>query len=84
MLQAIAILKAVFEITPLVIQGINTLEMALPQSGQGAVKLDLLKGWLQTALSTEQALQVSVEQMWPAISALVAAVVAANKVKAAV
>jgi hypothetical protein len=79
MLQALAILKAVFQLTPLIIEGVQALESAMPQNGQGAVKLDLLKGWLQTAVSAEQTLEVPFNMIWPMVTPLIAAVVAASK-----
>ena len=75
----IAILKMVFNLIPLVQQGVDTIEAALPQGGQGAQKLELLKTWLQSALTSGTALEAEFEQLWKLVTPFVALYVASKK-----
>lgn len=75
----LAILKTLVTLLPTIIQAIQALETALPESGQGAKKLEALKTVVQSAYSVANDTSLAFESLWPAISTTVSALVAMFK-----
>lgn len=76
---AIAILSAIRTLLPLVVQLVDALEAAMPQSGQGAKKLDAARAILATAVADMQGVGATFDIIWPALSAIIGARVAIAK-----
>ena len=75
----ITIMKAVFSLIPIVIQGIDALEAAIPAGGQGSAKLDLLKNTLQSGYTTLQGAEAPFGAVWDALQPMIAGYVALMK-----
>jgi hypothetical protein len=69
------IIRLVVQLLPMLIQAIQTVEAAVPQSGQGAQKIAAVKSILQSAWTTGQAVAVPFEQAWPALQGTISALV---------
>jgi hypothetical protein len=54
-------------------------EQAVPASGQGAAKLDMLKNMLQQAYANFSTLTVTFEQVWPMLTPVITGLVAMYK-----
>lgn len=67
----LAIAKILLSLLPLIIQGIQSLESAMPGAGQGSAKLDALRGILQAAYTNGQQAEAAFETIWPAIAGAV-------------
>ena len=74
-MQFFEILKLVIGLLPILIQAIKAVEQAIPESGKGADKLELIKGVVQTAYDTSNKLSVSFEQLWPTVSGTIQTIV---------
>ena len=75
----VTIVKTLISLMPALIQGVQLLDAALPEYGQGSKKLEALKGLLQSAYSTATDTSTAFETLWPAISGTVSALVALVK-----
>lgn len=75
MSQFLAIAKIILSLFPLVIQAVQALEAAFPQSGQGAVKLGLVKTTLESAYSIASDAEVEFEKIWPVLEKAIAGLV---------
>ena len=62
---------------------IAVLDDAIPEGGQGQIKLDLLKGWVDAAIAAEARYTPAATLIWTLVAPLVGALVAARKAKAA-
>jgi hypothetical protein len=62
-------LKLIVSLLPLLIQLVKAAEQAAPESGQGAVKLEMVR---QILLATDE----GIAAIWPIISKAIAAIVA--------
>ena len=71
----IAIAKIVIELLPTLIEAVQAIETALPQSGQGKEKLALVRGVLEAAYNAGGTALGSFEAVWPALQGAVSAVV---------
>lgn len=76
-MQFFEILKLIISLFPLLIKAIQAVEEAIPVGGKGADKLELLKSLVQTAYETSNKVSASFEQIWPALSGTVKAIVTA-------
>lgn len=75
MAQFLIIAKIVLSLFPAIIEAVKAAEAALPQSSQGALKLEAIKVALESAFNTIQNIEGKFETYWPAISGAVGAVV---------
>jgi hypothetical protein len=75
-MQAIAIIKLLVQLLPVIIEAVRAIEAALPASGQGAAKLAILRETLGGAFELASDLGIQFERAWPAIERTVGAVVA--------
>lgn len=76
MANVILIIKTVAELIPAIISIIKALEDAMPESGKGKEKLDVLKSTLESAYAAEQRAEVSFDAVWPTVQAIVTKLVA--------
>ena len=74
-MQAIAIIKLVLTLLPAVIEAVRAIEAALPQGGQGAQKLALIRETLAAGWSVGSDAVTSFDTAWPALEKTVGAVV---------
>lgn len=74
-MQYIALIKTIISLLPLVIQAVQTIESALPEGGNGAAKLALLKGIIESAYKHATDVSLDFDAIWPAISSVVGKVV---------
>ncbi len=79
---ALAIIQVVRQLLPEIIALVGDVETALPASGQGAQKLDIVKNVLQTSLGDLTGFSVTFDALWPTVQAVIAAHVAATKAPA--
>jgi hypothetical protein len=76
-MQFIEILKLILQLFPLLIQAIQSVEAAIPQSGKGAEKLDLIKNIIQTSYDNSAKTVATFEQLWGPLSSVIKSIVAA-------
>ena len=74
-MQFLSTVKIVLSLLPLIIEAVKAIEAAFPEGGVGAKKLDMVKETLQSAYSVATDATTTFEQIWPAISGTVNAVV---------
>lgn len=72
----IAVAKAVAVLWPLAIQFVEQVELLLPESGNGAAKLQMVKTWLKAAYESIEGLSTTFDDVWPTIERLIEALVA--------
>jgi hypothetical protein len=70
MVQILLIIKTLFQLFPLIIEGIKTIEAAFPHAQQGAAKLDALKGIVQNAYTVGTGTEAAFESIAPGIDAI--------------
>ncbi|HJW55879.1 MAG TPA: hypothetical protein VJ577_11445 [Burkholderiaceae bacterium] len=71
----IAIVKIVFQLMPVIDAGIRAVEQIMPQGGQGAAKLELVRGTIEAAFKGLEDVSVSFQDAWPAIQNVIAKLV---------
>lgn len=74
-MQYLTIIKTVLSLLPLILEAVKAIEAALPQGGQGAEKLALIRNTLQAGFEAAGEVAVSFEAVWPALEKTVGAVV---------
>jgi hypothetical protein len=73
-MNALATLKMIIDLLPLVIQTIKAVEDAIPGTGKGEAKLTMVRGVLESV-------DLGTASIWPAIEKVIAAIVATfNKI----
>lgn len=75
-MQYIQTIRMILSLLPLILTAVKAIEEALPEGGQGAAKLALVRGAIEAGYSIANDAVVSFEHAWPAISKTVSAVVA--------
>ena len=75
MSKLIAIIKIVAQLLPAIIEAIKAIEAAIPQSGQGAQKLALVRELIEAAFEAVQDAGVTFAEVWPAVQRLIAKIV---------
>ena len=81
--QLTAFLTLMRTLAPLLSQLIQTAETMLPAGGNGAVKLEMVRGWIDSAVKADTSLAPLVAVAWPLVSASISAMVAAYKASGA-
>ena len=74
-MQAIQTIRLILSMLPMILMAVKAIEEALPEGGQGAVKLALIRTTIEAGYEMANDAVVSFEQAWPAISRTVSAVV---------
>lgn len=75
-LAVINIIKAVASLLPTVATLVQSVETAMPNTA-GASKLDIVRAGLEKAYAVEQSVEVEFSALWPTLSGVISAVVAA-------
>lgn len=74
-MQYLALIRLVLALLPAVIDAVKAIEAAYPAAGQGALKLDLVRGILQNAYDAGTGVTVKFDELWPVLQNTVASVV---------
>ena len=77
--QLVAFITLMRTLAPLLGQLIVTAEKMMPAGGNGAAKLEMVRGWIDAAVKADADLSPLVSTAWPLVSASIAAMVAAYK-----
>lgn len=75
-MQWLTIIKIVLQLLPLIIESIKALEEAIPQSGQGASKLAIIRTTIESAYALTNQYSVKFDELWPALQNVIGTVVA--------
>jgi len=67
----IIIAKTVLELLPALLEAIKAIESAIPESGSGKQKAELVRGALQAAYEVGGKSIATFEQIWPALQATI-------------
>lgn len=77
MTRFILILRLLAEITPALITAIKAVEQAMPESGRGREKLELVRVIVEQAYTELIEVTLNFTEVWPHIQRLIATIVAA-------
>lgn len=75
-MNALEVIRTILSLMPLIINAIDIVEKMLPQGGNGAQKLDLVKTMLQAGYQTAEGSVNTFEQIWPSIKGVIDKIVA--------
>lgn len=75
-MQLIMILKAIVTYLPLIIQLIKVVEEQFPEAGLGSMKLDAVRGMLETSFTEAQDFTDKFDDIWPVLEKTIGKVVA--------
>lgn len=75
-MQAIQTIRLILSLLPMILEVVRAIEAALPEGGNGAAKLALVRQAIEAGYSVATDTAASFEAMWPAIEKTVGAVVA--------
>jgi len=73
----VQIVQAAAALLPIISQTVIAIEQSLPAGSAGAVKLDMVKGILQSAYAAEQNAEVTFEKLWPTIQGIISGLITA-------
>lgn len=76
---ALLIISTIRQLMPAIVALVQQIDAALPQPGQGQQKLAMARSILETAVANMQGVEVTFDTLWPALSAVIASVVAISK-----
>lgn len=71
----LTIIKTLFQLLPLVIEAVKTIEAAFPAQGAGAAKLAIVKSTLESAYTTATDVQGSFETLWTPLQSMISGIV---------
>lgn len=71
------IMKILGSLLPIIVQTIKSVEEVLPGPGQGPAKLETVKTMMQNAVAAAGNIEVTFEQLWPAMQSVIAILVSA-------
>ena len=74
-MQYLALIKVVLALLPVIIDAVKSIEAAFPASGQGSLKLGLVRSVLQQAYDAGTGATVKFDELWPVLQNTVASVV---------
>ena len=72
---ALANIKLILQLLPLIIETVKAIEAAMPGAGGGKAKLELVRATLQSAYDTSTGVVDKFDTIWPMIQNTVGAVV---------
>lgn len=75
MTKFLELVKLIAALYPILMQTIKSLEEAMPDAGQGAQKLEILKGTLAAAYTKLDDAKMKFEEVWPTIQMVVSTIV---------
>ena len=70
-MQYLTMIRLVLTLLPVIIEAIKAIEAAIPQSGQGAQKLALVRELIEAAFEAVQDAGVTFADVWPAVQRLI-------------
>jgi len=73
----LVIARLIVSLMPILIAAIKQAEEVFPESGNGATKLALVRGLLESAYTTATDTEATFEEVWPSIKRAVDSIVAA-------
>ncbi len=77
----VLIIKAVLALLPTIIEAVKAIEEAIPESGQGKFKLEIVRKAVESAYNVAGDAVVKFDQLWPAIQNVITTFVEfANKI----
>lgn len=74
-MQYLTLIRLVLTLLPVIIDAVKAIEAAYPASGQGALKLDLVRGVLEGAYNAGSGAAAKFEDLWPALQSTIGSVV---------
>lgn len=74
-MQFLTIIKTILSLLPLIVEAIKTIESLVPTNSSGAIKLEAVKGIVQSSYNTATDMTAKFEEFWPAISGTVSSLV---------
>jgi hypothetical protein len=74
--KVVEIAKIAASLIPVVVGAVKAIEEALPEKGQGAEKLAIVRQMIEAAFAAIQGVSVTFAEVWPTVERLVAALVA--------
>lgn len=74
-MQYLQTIRLILSLLPLILTAVKAIEEALPEGGQGAAKLALIRQTIEAGYGIANDVVVSFTNAWPAIEKTVAAVV---------
>jgi len=69
--------RLIISLMPMLIAAIKSAEEIFPESGNGATKLALVRGMIESAYATASDTESTFDEIWPAIKRAVDSIVAA-------
>ena len=75
-MQYLTMIKIVLSLLPAIIEAVKAIEAAFPASGQGSLKLDLIRATIQQAYDAGTGAVAKFDEIWPTLQATIANVVA--------
>jgi len=79
MLQFLEILKLALSLLPIVHDAVAQVELLFPQGGNGAKKLDMVKGIIEQAMSVTGAASGAFSSVWPVLETAISGIVSLKK-----
>jgi len=74
--RAIEVAKVAASLIPAVVAAVKAIEEALPEKGQGAEKLALVRQMIEQVFATVQGVSITFAELWPTVERLIAGFVA--------
>lgn len=74
-MQYLTLIRLVLTLLPVIIDAVKAIEAAYPASGQGALKLDLVRGVLEGAYNAGSGAVAKFDDLWPALQSTIASIV---------
>ena len=73
----LSLVRIVISLMPILIEAIRAVEEALPGSNNGAAKLAMVRGLLESSYETATDTEATFSEIWPAIQKTVSSIVTA-------
>ena len=74
-MQYLTIIKVVLSLLPILIEAVKAVEAAFPASGQGALKLELIRNVVSQAYNAGTGALVKFDELWPVLQGAISSVV---------
>lgn len=76
MTKFLTLVQLVLQLFPALIQFVRQIEAVIPEGGQGAAKLDLIRTMLEKAFAAVGAIGVTWSEVWPVLQSMIDRLVA--------
>lgn len=74
-MQYLSLIRLVLSLLPVLIDAIKAIEAAFPASGQGSLKLELVRGVVEQAYNAGTGALSKFEDVWPVLQKVIASLV---------